>query len=210
MPHLAAISCSPASTQKPFKIAPLYLIIDDGQFPLSPAATAPTAMPPHPLALQAAVSTPGHVRSILARSQSSWLSNEDIHDLLTNWEKHGLKTCTETPNLPPGRCSACSAFRVSSLQAPTSAAPGLQPACCPAKTKLVSLKTELWGRGAAREPLGKLWLVAEWCWYTCPGHAGGALFLFNRNVVRSFRKDGHDWRKKTDGRSVRETHEKLK
>jgi hypothetical protein len=40
--------------------------------------------------------------------------------------------------------------------------------------------------------------------------AGGSLFLFNRKSVRFFRKDGHDWRKKSDGKTVRETHEKLK
>lgn len=43
-----------------------------------------------------------------------------------------------------------------------------------------------------------------------PSLAGGTLFLFDRHSVRYFRKDGHSWRKKTDGRSVRETHEKLK
>lgn len=36
------------------------------------------------------------------------------------------------------------------------------------------------------------------------------MFLFNRKSVRFFRKDGHDWRKKSDGKTVRETHEKLK
>lgn len=40
--------------------------------------------------------------------------------------------------------------------------------------------------------------------------AGGAVFLFNRKTVRFFRKDGHNWRKKSDGKTVRETHEKLK
>lgn len=28
--------------------------------------------------------------------------------------------------------------------------------------------------------------------------------------MRFFRKDGHEWRKKADGKTVRETHEKLK
>ena len=28
--------------------------------------------------------------------------------------------------------------------------------------------------------------------------------------MRFFRKDGHNWRKKSDGKTVRETHEKLK
>ncbi|KAK9825844.1 hypothetical protein WJX81_002837 [Elliptochloris bilobata] len=40
--------------------------------------------------------------------------------------------------------------------------------------------------------------------------SGGAIFLFNRKTVRFFRKDGHNWRKKSDGKTVRETHEKLK
>ncbi|KAH7423438.1 hypothetical protein KP509_12G055700 [Ceratopteris richardii] len=38
----------------------------------------------------------------------------------------------------------------------------------------------------------------------------GSLFLFDRNKIRYFRKDGHNWRKKKDGKTVREAHEKLK
>nr|KYP72671.1 Calmodulin-binding transcription activator 2 [Cajanus cajan] len=38
----------------------------------------------------------------------------------------------------------------------------------------------------------------------------GSLFLFDRMVVRFFRKDGHNWRKKKDARTVREVHETLK
>lgn len=38
----------------------------------------------------------------------------------------------------------------------------------------------------------------------------GSLYLFDRKVVRYFRKDGHSWRKKKDGKTVREAHEKLK
>ncbi|OVA09563.1 IQ motif [Macleaya cordata] len=38
----------------------------------------------------------------------------------------------------------------------------------------------------------------------------GSLFLFNKRVLRFFRKDGHDWRKKKDGRTVGEAHERLK
>ena len=34
--------------------------------------------------------------------------------------------------------------------------------------------------------------------------------MFNRRSTRFFRKDGHDWKKKTDGKTVKETHEKLK
>ncbi|XP_043725084.1 calmodulin-binding transcription activator 3-like isoform X2 [Telopea speciosissima] len=39
---------------------------------------------------------------------------------------------------------------------------------------------------------------------------GGSLFLFDRKALRYFRKDGHQWRKKKDGKTVREAHEKLK
>ncbi|XP_009793082.1 calmodulin-binding transcription activator 3-like isoform X1 [Nicotiana sylvestris] len=39
---------------------------------------------------------------------------------------------------------------------------------------------------------------------------GGSLFLFDRKVLRYFRKDGHQWRKKKDGKTVKEAHEKLK
>lgn len=45
---------------------------------------------------------------------------------------------------------------------------------------------------------------------TSDARTGGAIFLFNRKTVRFFRKDGHSWRKKSDGKTVRETHEKLK
>ena len=38
----------------------------------------------------------------------------------------------------------------------------------------------------------------------------GTLFVFDRRVTRHFRRDGHAWRTKADGRTVRETHEKLK
>uniref|UniRef100_A0A1D1Z889 Calmodulin-binding transcription activator 5 n=1 Tax=Anthurium amnicola TaxID=1678845 RepID=A0A1D1Z889_9ARAE len=39
---------------------------------------------------------------------------------------------------------------------------------------------------------------------------GGKLLLFDRNMLRNFRKDGHNWRKKKDGKTVQEAHEKLK
>ncbi|XP_010470633.1 PREDICTED: calmodulin-binding transcription activator 4 isoform X1 [Camelina sativa] len=38
----------------------------------------------------------------------------------------------------------------------------------------------------------------------------GSLFLFNRRVLKFFRKDGHQWRKKRDGRAIAEAHERLK
>ncbi|KAF5952802.1 hypothetical protein HYC85_010746 [Camellia sinensis] len=40
--------------------------------------------------------------------------------------------------------------------------------------------------------------------------ASGSVFLFNKRVLRFFRKDGHSWRKKKDGRAVGEAHERLK
>lgn len=38
----------------------------------------------------------------------------------------------------------------------------------------------------------------------------GTLFLFDRKTVRNFRMDGHNWRKKKDGKTVGEAHERLK
>ncbi|KAF3320821.1 calmodulin-binding transcription activator 2-like protein [Carex littledalei] len=38
----------------------------------------------------------------------------------------------------------------------------------------------------------------------------GSLFLFDRKVLRYFRRDNHNWRKKKDGKTVKEAHEKLK
>eukprot|EP00899_Mesostigma_viride_P028270 jgi/Mesvir1/8628/Mv02578-RA.1 len=40
--------------------------------------------------------------------------------------------------------------------------------------------------------------------------ASGSLFLYDRRNVKFFRKDGHEWQKKKDGKALRETHEKLK
>ncbi|XP_022984175.1 calmodulin-binding transcription activator 3 isoform X3 [Cucurbita maxima] len=43
-----------------------------------------------------------------------------------------------------------------------------------------------------------------------PGNSiGGSLFLYDRKVLRYFRKDGHNWRKKK-GKAVKEAHERLK
>lgn len=39
---------------------------------------------------------------------------------------------------------------------------------------------------------------------------GGSLLLFDRKMLRNFRKDGHNWKKKKDGKTVQEAHEKLK
>ncbi|KAK4584049.1 hypothetical protein RGQ29_021974 [Quercus rubra] len=38
----------------------------------------------------------------------------------------------------------------------------------------------------------------------------GSFFLFNRKELRCFRKDGYNWTKKRDGKTVMEAHEKLK
>lgn len=40
--------------------------------------------------------------------------------------------------------------------------------------------------------------------------ASGSLFLFNKRVLRFFRRDGHSWRRKRDGKTVGEAHERLK
>lgn len=39
---------------------------------------------------------------------------------------------------------------------------------------------------------------------------GGIIVLFDRKMLRNFRKDGHNWKKKKDGKTVKEAHEHLK
>ena len=39
---------------------------------------------------------------------------------------------------------------------------------------------------------------------------GGTIKLFDRKMLRNFRKDGHNWKKKKDGKTVKEAHEHLK
>ncbi|XP_021898630.1 calmodulin-binding transcription activator 5 [Carica papaya] len=38
----------------------------------------------------------------------------------------------------------------------------------------------------------------------------GTIVLFDRKMLRNFRKDGHNWKKKNDGKTVKEAHEHLK
>ncbi|XP_073129970.1 calmodulin-binding transcription activator 4 [Henckelia pumila] len=40
--------------------------------------------------------------------------------------------------------------------------------------------------------------------------AGGSLYLFNKRVLKSFRKDGHSWRRRRDQKTIAEAHERLK
>ncbi|OAY83213.1 Calmodulin-binding transcription activator 5 [Ananas comosus] len=40
--------------------------------------------------------------------------------------------------------------------------------------------------------------------------SSGTVLLFDRKMLRNFRKDGHNWKKKKDGKTVQEAHEKLK
>lgn len=39
---------------------------------------------------------------------------------------------------------------------------------------------------------------------------GGTIVFFDRKKLRNFRKDGHNWKKKKDGKTVKEAHEHLK
>lgn len=39
---------------------------------------------------------------------------------------------------------------------------------------------------------------------------GGTIVLFDRKKLRNFRRDGHNWKKKKDGKTVKEAHEHLK
>ncbi|KAF8063930.1 hypothetical protein N665_1175s0008 [Sinapis alba] len=38
----------------------------------------------------------------------------------------------------------------------------------------------------------------------------GSVFLYNKRVLKFFRKDGHQWKRKKDGRAIAEAHERLK
>ncbi|KAL6180573.1 hypothetical protein ACLB2K_047234 [Fragaria x ananassa] len=38
----------------------------------------------------------------------------------------------------------------------------------------------------------------------------GTIVLFDRKMLRNFRKDGHNWKKRKDGKTVKESHEHLK
>ncbi|KAM3338213.1 hypothetical protein P3S68_031430 [Capsicum galapagoense] len=38
---------------------------------------------------------------------------------------------------------------------------------------------------------------------------GGSLFLYDRKLVQHFRKNGHNWRKKKDGKTVDDANQKV-
>ncbi|CAH8362854.1 unnamed protein product [Eruca vesicaria subsp. sativa] len=40
--------------------------------------------------------------------------------------------------------------------------------------------------------------------------SSGSLLFYNKRVLKFFRKDGHQWKKKKDGRAISEAHERLK
>ncbi|CAL9243558.1 unnamed protein product, partial [Arabidopsis halleri] len=42
------------------------------------------------------------------------------------------------------------------------------------------------------------------------GIGGGIIVLFDRKMLRNFRKDGHNWKNKKDGKTIKEAHEHLK
>lgn len=158
---------------------------------------------------------PKRVREVLSKARVSWLKNTEVLDVLHNFRSYGFVVSQEPPCKPPG------------------AGPG-HPChhraqrlwlACDGKDRVSSCK---------RTPLAYRMLdycaTVAMCWGAsgwCSSHflvvsqlsagflqhfilTGGSLFLFNRKAVRFFRKDGHDWRKKSDGKTVRETHEKLK
>ena len=54
------------------------------------------------------------------------------------------------------------------------------------------------------------WLVSSYNTTPCYVPVGGRIILFDRKMLRNFRKDGHNWKKKKDGRTVKEAHEHLK
>ena len=43
-----------------------------------------------------------------------------------------------------------------------------------------------------------------------PAQTDGQILVYDRAVVKHFRRDNHEWKKKRDGKTVREDHEKLK
>ncbi|PPD95579.1 hypothetical protein GOBAR_AA05912 [Gossypium barbadense] len=54
----------------------------------------------------------------------------------------------------------------------------------------------------------KIWMLKT-CWKK-PSQDGGTIVLFDRKMPRNFRKDGYNWKKKKDGKTIKEAHEHLK
>jgi len=52
--------------------------------------------------------------------------------------------------------------------------------------------------------------ISVLAYYNVVCKTGGTVVLFDRKMLRNFRKDGHNWKKKNDGKTVKEAHEHLK
>lgn len=50
----------------------------------------------------------------------------------------------------------------------------------------------------------------QFIYSVCCNVLGGTIVLFDRKKLRNFRKDGHNWKKKKDGKTIKEAHEHLK
>ncbi|XP_015170116.1 sister-chromatid cohesion protein 3-like [Solanum tuberosum] len=74
------------------------------------------------------------------------------------------------------------------------------------KATFASTELEALGYSLDESILQKFWKLCE----RQLNIPGGSMFLFDRKVLQDFRKDGHHWRKKKDGETVNETHEKMK
>ena len=124
---------------------------------------------------------PKVLRDILTKARTSWLRNQEVVDLLSRHRQYGFRVSKEPPQKPPGVCTITVHW--------------CNIVCATSMPIEIHVRLSAWV-----VPFGPC----------MPRLAGGSLFLFNRKSVRFFRKDGHDWRKKADGKTVRETHEKLK
>ena len=134
------------------------------------------------------------VAAIVDKARTSWLKNNEVLELLESYAAAGLSVCAEPPVRPAGARAAAAG-----------AGEGGEVAAGGARQAEVGRHRRRRGGRPALAPSAASQLPPSPC-----TRAGGQLFLFDRRVCRFFRRDGHSWRKKPDGKTIRETHEKLK
>lgn len=144
------------------------------------------------------------IEQILLEAQHRWLRPAEICGILSNYNK--FRVALEPANMPPSMIFFCQRKQLSQVL-----------------NRFLFLHVEKVVKKLSLCTSCGEWEMHENFIHICQlqdGYhqvfsyfcltLGGSLFLYDRKVLRYFRKDGHNWRKKKDGKTVREAHERLK
>ncbi|KAK6156846.1 hypothetical protein DH2020_011094 [Rehmannia glutinosa] len=130
------------------------------------------------------------IKQILSEAQHRWLRPAEIGEILRNYQKFHI--FPEAPNKPVSK-------KLAGFDIERGWVSEAERVMISLVTYWISLVTL-----SSSKCMPELVESVTWTYF------GGSVFLFDRKVLRYFRKDGHNWRKKKDGKTIKEAHEKLK